>query len=128
MADDSSASPERPLGERLKRGVETKILVPAAVTIVSVAVSYLIKKLPLLIEEKLLPKLQEKEAPEQVTRVVEEAASALGGAPAEDGGAPEEDSAEKPDDARQENDAREAKRREREQHRRERRRGMKQAA
>jgi hypothetical protein len=56
---DSPGSQKRSLGKRMTRGVQTKILIPAAASIVSVAVSYLIKKLPTILEEKVLPKLQD---------------------------------------------------------------------
>jgi hypothetical protein len=69
----------RSLGQRLKRTVETKVLIPLAATVVSASVSYLAKKLPLILEEKVLPKLRESGGPEKVTEVVEQAAERFGG-------------------------------------------------
>ena len=81
MSDHSTGGTEtdgHTLGQRLKRGVESKILVPVAATIVSAGVSYLVKKLPLILEEKVLPKLREKGAPQTVTTVLEQTSAALG--------------------------------------------------
>ena len=80
MSGDSSGGTRtgRTLGQRLKRGVESKILVPVAATIVSAAASYLAKKLPLILEEKVLPKLREKGAPQKVTSVLEQTSAVLG--------------------------------------------------
>ena len=81
MSDHSTGGTGRDghtLGQRLKRGVESKILVPIAATIVSAGVSYLVKKLPLILEEKVLPKLREKGAPQTVTTVLEQTSAALG--------------------------------------------------
>jgi hypothetical protein len=81
MSGDSTggtATQSRTLGQRLKRGFESKILVPAAATIVSAAASYLARKLPLILEEKVLPKLREKGAPQTVTNVLEHTSAALG--------------------------------------------------
>jgi hypothetical protein len=73
---DSTGSQNRSLGQRMKRGVQTKILIPAAASIVSVAVSYLIKKLPTILEEKVLPKLQETGATESKTEATKQFAHA----------------------------------------------------
>jgi hypothetical protein len=70
-----------PFGQRLKRGFESTILVPAASAIVRAAASYLIKRLPLILEEKVLPKLLEKDAPKPVVSALEQAATTLGGGP-----------------------------------------------
>jgi hypothetical protein len=73
---DSTGSQNRSLGQRMKRGVQTKILIPAAASIVSVAVSYLIKKLPTILEEKVLPKLQETGATDGKTEATKQFAHA----------------------------------------------------
>ena len=72
---------DRPFGQRLKRGFETTILVPAATAIVRAAASYLIKRLPLILEEKVLPKLLERDAPKPVVNALEQAAATLAGGP-----------------------------------------------
>ena len=135
MAEDSTARtqpPERPLGERLKRTVESKILVPAAAALVSYAASYLAKKLPLILEEKVLPKLREKDAPGRVVNVVEQATETLGDRETSDSeqgsdedGAREEEPP-RSDSAGQElsEDDREEERRKREERRRERKRAL----
>jgi hypothetical protein len=116
-----SESQDRPFGQRLKRGFESKILVPVASAIVSAAASYLIKKLPLILEEKVLPKLTEKDAPQPVVTALEQAASTLGDGggstaePADEKEAPTAD-AERP----MSNDERAEERRKREQRRRQR--------
>jgi|SRR5215210_368907 len=80
MSDDSTTgTQDRPLGQRVKHGFESKVVVPLAITIVSAATSYLLKKLPLILEEKVLPKLREQGAPDKVTNVVEQAAGVVGG-------------------------------------------------
>ena len=76
---------DRPFGQRLKRGFESKILVPIASAIVSAAASYLIKKLPLILEEKVLPRLMEKDAPQPVVNAMEQATRTLGGSPGSNG-------------------------------------------
>jgi hypothetical protein len=72
---------DRPFGQRLKRGFETTILVPAATAIVRAAASYLIKRLPMILEEKVLPKLLEKDAAKPVVNALEQAATTLAGSP-----------------------------------------------
>src|SRR5687767_15115706 len=126
MADDltgTEATQGRPLGQRLKRSVETHVLVPLAVTIVSAATHYLIRKLPVLIEEQVLPRLREQGRPETVREVVAEAAAVVSERAAEvvpglaDGG---EDGAAAPSERRQpSSDEREKERRLREERRRE---------
>ena len=144
MAHDSTTGSDQGLGQRMKQGLHSKVLVPAAATIVSAAVSYLIKKLPVLLEEKVLPKLQESGAPERVAKVAETASAAVGGG---DGSRQRE--TEQPESAQQEQTdeqsgdggserARDAdaptaaeraeQRKEREQRRRERKRATNQAA
>jgi hypothetical protein len=68
----------RSMGQRLKRSFETHVVVPLAVTVVSAATHYLIKKLPLLLEEKVLPKLREQTDAEGVRAAVAETATAVG--------------------------------------------------
>ena len=141
MADDSTVSQQRPVGQRLKHGLESKILIPAAAGIVTLAVKYLLKKLPMLLEEKVLPKLLESDAPGKVTKAVEGTATALGGTDGEagkrkaetdraDDAEREEDTAEQHEPARAQasNDDREAERRKREQRRQERKRSVGKAA
>ena len=125
-----SETTDRPLGEKLKRGVESKILVPIATAIVSAATSYLIKKLPLILEEKLLPKLREKDAPEPVVHALEQTASTLTGNPVEANGSDPGDAPEKQEASKSamSNDEREEQRREREERRRERKRAATKAA
>ena len=77
MADEHTGS-DRSLGQRLKRSVETHVVVPLAVTVVSAATHYLIKKLPLILEEKVLPKLREQADAEGVRAAVAETAAAVG--------------------------------------------------
>jgi hypothetical protein len=77
MAEERTGS-DRSMGQRLKHSVETHVLVPLAVTVVSAATHYLIKKLPLLLEEKVLPKLREQADAEGVRAVVAETATAVG--------------------------------------------------
>ncbi len=83
MADESTRSDggggqSRSLGQRLKRSVETHVVVPLAVTVVSAATHYLIKKLPLILEEKVLPKLREQADAEGVRAAVADTAAAVG--------------------------------------------------
>jgi hypothetical protein len=75
MADETTQN--RSVGQRLKRSVETHVLVPLAVTVVSAATHYLIKKLPLLLEEKVLPKLREQSDAEGVRAAVAETATSV---------------------------------------------------
>jgi hypothetical protein len=127
MADDSTSNggETRSFGQRMKHGFESKILIPVAVTVVSAAVSYLMKKLPLLLEEKVLPKLQEQDGGGQVAKTIERtvetvAATTGGDAPdAEQQPEPEREATESPTMS---NDAREQERRRREERRRERKR------
>src|SRR5918992_16394 len=74
----SDAPEHRSVGQRLKRSVETHVIVPLAVTVVSAATHYLIKKLPLILEEKVLPKLREQSDAEGVRAAVAETATAVG--------------------------------------------------
>ena len=53
------------------------MVVPLAVTVVSAATHYLIKKLPLILEEKVLPKLREQSDAEGVRAAVAETATAV---------------------------------------------------
>ena len=137
MAQDSTAGPDQGLGQRVKHGVHSKVLVPVAAAIVSAAVSYLIKKLPMLLEEKVLPKLQESGAPERVTKTVEQASAAVGSGESEDegedgrsdDGQSDDRSSERSRDADSPTAAERAEqRKEREQRRRERKRATNQAA
>ena len=77
MADEHNGS-DRSMGQRLKRSIETHLVVPLAVTVVSAATHYLIKKLPLILEEKVLPKLREQADAEGVRAAVAETAAAVG--------------------------------------------------
>src|SRR5918992_2506149 len=74
----SDAPEHRSVGQRLKRSVETHVIVPLAVTVVSAATHYLIKKLPLILEEKVLPKLREQADAEGVRAAVAQTAAAVG--------------------------------------------------
>src|ERR687895_2243844 len=84
MADESQRSDaggggqNRSVGQRLKRSFETHVVVPLAVTVVSAATHYLIKKLPLILEEKVLPKLREQADAEGVRAAVAETAASVG--------------------------------------------------
>ena len=118
---------DRPFGQRLKRGIETKVLIPVASAIVGAAAKYLIKKLPLILEEKLLPKLVEKDAPQPVVKALEQTASTLG----DDSGSKAEPAGdESPTGAQQaiSNDEREEERRKRAQRRRQRKSASAKAA
>jgi hypothetical protein len=117
---------DRPFGQRIKRGIETKILVPVASAIVGAAAKYLIKKLPLILEEKVLPKLMERDAPKPVVNALEQTATTLGGDTDSANGA----EAESPADAESSmsNDEREEERRKREQRRRQRKSASAKAA
>jgi hypothetical protein len=123
-----SETQDRPFGQRLKRGFESKILVPIASAIVSAAASYLIKKLPLILEEKVLPKLMEKDAPQQVVKALEQTASTLG----DGSGSGSESTSEQAPAAGAEqsmsNDERQEERRKREQRRRQRKSASAKAA
>jgi hypothetical protein len=137
MADDriardasQSGQQSRSVGQRVKRSVETHVLVPLAVTIVSAATHYLIRKLPMLIEEQVLPRLREQGRPETVREVVTETAAVVSEHAAEivpglgDDGADGADGAGATAWKRRQpsNDEREKERRERQQRRTERRR------
>jgi hypothetical protein len=132
MSDGASTGPDqsRTLGQKVKRGVESKVLVPIAATIVSAATSYLIKKLPLIIEEKVLPKLREQSDAGGVRRTVAETADVVDEQPSH--GAPDasgriSEGADQADGAASSSVAtgeREQERREREERRRERRRAL----
>lgn len=130
MSDAGTAGAGRSIGQKVKRTVESKVLVPLAATAVSAGVSYLARKLPLILEEKVLPKLREKGAP-QIADKVESVASVLPGAgspEASDGGeergAERADESSGPDDSGPSNDEREAERQKREQRRQERKRAL----
>jgi hypothetical protein len=134
---DSTGSQNRSLGQRMKRGVQTKILIPAAASIVSVAVSYLIKKLPTILEEKVLPKLQETGATESKTEATKqfaharaEDAAAVADIDDDEGDTDGEASDEQPRPASADLSAedREEERSRREQRRQERKRSMQKAA
>ena len=132
MSDDSTDS-QRPLGQRLKHGLESKILIPTAAAIVTVAVKYLVKKLPMILEEKVLPKLLEKDAPEQVTRAVEGTATAFGGTDGDSASRAEDAEQEQPEQERParaetSNQDREAERRKREERRLQRKRALEKTA
>ena len=119
---------DRPFGQRLKRGFETTILIPVASAIVGAAAKYLIKKLPLILEEKLLPKLLEKDAPQPVVKALEQTASAL-----DDGSGSKTEPADEQEPATDRtepmsNDEREEERRKREQRRRQRKSASAKAA
>ena len=128
MADDSTDSQERTFGQRLKHGVESKILVPVAAGLVTIGVKYLLKKLPLILEEKVLPKLAEKGAPAKVTQAVEGTAAKLGDADGDGAGRVDDAAAQQkpaPADTSDASDTdREAERRKREQRRQERKRAL----
>ena len=138
MADESTRSDggggqSSSVGQRLKRTVETHVVVPLAVTVVSAAAHYLIKKLPLILEEKVLPKLREQADAEGVRAAVAETAAAVGEKVAdvvpevesEDGG---ETPAARPKKRRQaSDDEREQERQRREERRGERRRAVQKA-
>ena len=136
-----SETTDRPLGQRLKHGVESKILIPIATAIVGAAASYLIKKLPMILEEKVLPKLLERDAPEPVVHAVEQTVSTLDGDPgAPTGGEPDDRAQQEASkspaagakaakaEPEMSNDEREEQRREREKRRRERKRAATKAA
>jgi hypothetical protein len=134
---DSTGSQNRSLGQRMKRGVQTKILIPAAASIVSVAVSYLIKKLPTILEEKVLPKLQETGATESKTEATKQFAharaqdaAAVADIDDDEGDTDGEASDEQPPPASADLSAedREEERSRREQRRQERKRSMQKAA
>ena len=94
---------------------------------------YLLKKLPLILEEKVLPKLAEKDVPARVTQALEGTATTLGGG--DEGGArdekepvtQQESTKEKPAEQAPDSD-REAERRKREQRRQQRKRDLERAA
>jgi hypothetical protein len=134
MSDGSGAAAggaERSLGQRAKRTIQSKILVPLAAGAVSVGVSYLARKLPLILEEKVLPKLKEHGGPE-LAKKVEAAADVLPGAsngsqaeqrePAVE--QPQQEQASAPASSSVSNEEREAERRQREERRRERKRAL----
>src|SRR5918999_4644630 len=137
MADESQRSDaggggqNRSVGQRLKRSFETHVVVPLAVTVVSAATHYLIKKLPLILEEKVLPKLREQADAEGVRAAVAETAAAVGEKVAdvvpdverEDGAT----ATARPKRRQTSNDEREQERRQREERRGERRRAAQKA-
>jgi hypothetical protein len=112
---------ERPLGKRIKHGVESKILVPVAAAIVSAATRYLIKKLPLLLEEKVLPRLREQDAPQPVVQALEQTVATI------DGDAPDQAPAAGAETSMS-NDEREEERKKRAQRRRQRKSASAKAA
>ena len=132
MADEAIGSEHRSVGQRVKRSVETHVLVPLAVTVVSAATHYLIKKLPLILEEKVLPKLREQGGAEGVrgSTVAETAAAVTERVaevvPAVEGGesAP---TTSRPKRRKASSDEREQERKQREQRRGERRRAVQKA-
>jgi hypothetical protein len=89
MSDSSSAGADsggRSVGQKLKHGLHSKVLIPVATAVVSAAATYLIKKLPIVLEEKVLPKLRESGAPEPVQNVLEQASAQLGQFTGDSGG------------------------------------------
>jgi hypothetical protein len=146
VSDGSGAAAggaDRSLGQRAMRTIQSKILVPLAATAVSVGVSYLARKLPLILEEKVLPKLKEHGAPE-LAKKVEAAANVAPGSengsessqdePAEKQREQQEQTPAEEQPEQQEetsavsssvsNEEREAERRKREERRRERKRAL----
>jgi hypothetical protein len=131
MADEHTTG-DRSVGQRLKRSVETHVLVPLAVTVVSAATHYLIKKLPLILEEKVLPKLREQADAEGVRAAVAETAAAAGEkvagvVPDAEGGDGAATPAARPKRRQASSDEREQERRRREERRGERRRAAQKA-
>jgi hypothetical protein len=128
-----SAGSDRSLAQKAKRTVQSKVLVPLAATAVSAGVSYLVKKLPLILEERVLPKLREGGAPE-LAKKVESVASAVPGVDVQggqDGQQEEQDQNDQesanggsPSASGMSNDEREAERRAREERRRERKQAL----
>jgi hypothetical protein len=137
MPDDRTGSDtreHRSVGQRMKRSVETHVLVPLAVTVVSAATHYLIKKLPLILEEKVLPKLREQSDTEGARGTVAETAAAVAErvvdvAGIEEGGDGDGAAAPsaRPKRRQPSNDEREQERKQREQRRGERRRAVQKA-
>jgi hypothetical protein len=140
MADDGfgseatvSRQENRSVAQRLQRSVETHVLVPLAVTIVSAATHYLIRKLPMLIEEQVLPRLREQGRPETAREVVTETAAIVSERVADivpglgDGGEGSDDGAAPAKQRQPSNDEREEERRRRAQRRGERRRSLQNA-
>ena len=123
-----SETQDRPFGQRLKRGFETTILIPAASAIVGAAAKYLLKKLPLILEEKLLPKLLEKDAPQPVVKTLEHTASALDDGSSSKAEPADEEEATDAGTEPMSNDEREEERRKREQRRRQRKSASAKAA
>jgi len=122
-----SDSEHRSLGQRLKRTAETKVLIPLAATVVTASVSYLAKKLPMILEEKVLPKLRESGGPEKVTEVVEQAAARFGGsesAPEASQNGASDGTAEAKAAPNQSDEQRDEERRRREERRQERKRSL----
>jgi hypothetical protein len=123
------------VGQKIKRTVQNKVFVPLAAAAVSAGASYLARKLPLILEERVLPKLRESGAPE-IANKVESVASALPGtgssgssdgadeAGGESSGAEQADESSGPDGSGLSNDEREAERQKREQRRQERKRAL----
>jgi hypothetical protein len=143
MSEESTttnASQDRSFRQKVKRAFEAKVLVPAAAMVGTAAASYLVKKLPLILEEKVLPKLKEKGAPDQVTTAVERAATVVGAVPGVDTGGSDREPAQSEDSASStadsdgrdsegtSNEDREEERRKREERRRERKRATQRAA
>jgi hypothetical protein len=134
MPDDriGSDTPEhRSVGQRVKRSVETHVVIPLAVTVVSAATHYLIRKLPLLLEEKVLPKLREQGSAEGVRGSVAETAVAVTERVVEVVPGLERDetapTTSRPTRRQPSNDEREQERKRREQRRGERRRAVQKA-
>ena len=130
---ENSKSHDRSMGERMKHTVESKVLVPLAATVVSAAASYLAKKLPILIEERLLPKLREQGGTQGLVDALVGKASDLGEragqvVPAKDDGAAEKPSSNGSARSDMSNEEREEQRRQREERRRARQRSVGRAA
>ena len=124
-ATSTGESQSRPLGQRLKRGVESKVLVPLAATVLSAATSYLLRKLPVILEEKVLPKLREQGGAEALRDTVVEKAAAVGERASEVLPGHGDSSADDvPVGTQPSNDERAEERRRREERRRERKRAL----
>ena len=130
MSDDrvgTAAKQDQSVGQRLQRGFESKVLVPLAVTVVSAAASYLVRKLPLIIEERVLPMLREQGGGAEPAPAAA-AHGADGAAPSNDetSGAsePGDDETSGATEAEPSNEEREEERRGREERRRERKRAV----
>jgi hypothetical protein len=110
MTDDTTGggSGGRTVGQKLKHAVHSKVLIPVATTVVSAAATYLVRKLPMILEEKVLPKLREAGAPEQLQNALEQAGQQIeqltggdSGSRGDEGDAAAEASSEQEQDAPQ---------------------------